>query len=203
MKSGCPRPRATCCPITRIDGQPVGNGKPGPLWQRMQPLHSCSCARNSPGTPAFDRRVRFHVTMTDTLFQFPCDFPLKVMGRRNDDFRSLVLGIVQKHVGTDRCRQDRRTAEQGRQLPEPDLHVQRTKPRAARCAVPRTDVLREGADRALMRSARRAVSRRRRRTRITTLPVARRPLSTSSASVKRSSPFISVTCGRILPSSNS
>jgi putative lipoic acid-binding regulatory protein len=37
--------------------------------------------------------------MSDTLFNFPCDFPLKVMGRGNDDFRSLVLGIVQKHVG--------------------------------------------------------------------------------------------------------
>jgi uncharacterized protein len=35
----------------------------------------------------------------DTLFEFPCDYPLKVMGRRNDDFRSLVLGIVQKHAG--------------------------------------------------------------------------------------------------------
>ena len=36
----------------------------------------------------------------DTLFEFPCDYPLKVMGRRTDDFRSLVLGIVQKHTGT-------------------------------------------------------------------------------------------------------
>ncbi|MBB6094392.1 hypothetical protein HNQ60_003273 [Povalibacter uvarum] len=35
----------------------------------------------------------------DTLFEFPCDFPLKVMGVRTDDFRSLVVGIVQKHVG--------------------------------------------------------------------------------------------------------
>ena len=35
----------------------------------------------------------------DELFQFPCDFPLKIMGRPNDDFRSLVIGIVQKHVG--------------------------------------------------------------------------------------------------------
>ena len=35
----------------------------------------------------------------DALFQFPCDFPLKIMGRPNDDFRSLVIGIVQKHVG--------------------------------------------------------------------------------------------------------
>ena len=34
-----------------------------------------------------------------SLFEFPCDFPLKVMGRRSDDFRSIVLGIVQKHAG--------------------------------------------------------------------------------------------------------
>lgn len=38
--------------------------------------------------------------MSDTLFNFPCQFPLKVMGRRSDDFRSIVIGIVQKHAGT-------------------------------------------------------------------------------------------------------
>lgn len=43
--------------------------------------------------------IRYPLSMSDTLFNFPCDFPLKVMGRRTDDFRSLVLGIVQKHVG--------------------------------------------------------------------------------------------------------
>jgi uncharacterized protein len=36
---------------------------------------------------------------TDTLFEFPCEFPLKVMGRHSDDFRSLVVGIIQKHAG--------------------------------------------------------------------------------------------------------
>ncbi len=36
---------------------------------------------------------------TDTLMTFPHDYPLKVMGRNNDDFRSIVLGIVQKHMG--------------------------------------------------------------------------------------------------------
>jgi uncharacterized protein len=35
----------------------------------------------------------------DTLFEFPCEFPLKVLGRHTDDFRSLVVGIVQKHAG--------------------------------------------------------------------------------------------------------
>ena len=37
--------------------------------------------------------------MNDTLMKFPCEFPLKVMGRRSDDFRSIVLGIVQRHAG--------------------------------------------------------------------------------------------------------
>ncbi len=35
----------------------------------------------------------------ETLLKFPCDFPLKVMGRNNDDFRSIVIGIVEKHAG--------------------------------------------------------------------------------------------------------
>ena len=37
--------------------------------------------------------------MPDTLLEFPTDFPLKIMGRNTDDFRSLVVGIVQKHAG--------------------------------------------------------------------------------------------------------
>jgi putative lipoic acid-binding regulatory protein len=37
--------------------------------------------------------------MNDTLFNFPCEFPLKVMGRQSADFRSIVIGIVQKHTG--------------------------------------------------------------------------------------------------------
>ena len=37
--------------------------------------------------------------MTDTLFEFPCDVPLKIMGRPTADFRSLVLGIISRHAG--------------------------------------------------------------------------------------------------------
>ena len=36
----------------------------------------------------------------DTLFEFPTDFPVKIMGQASDDFRSLVLGIVTRHFGT-------------------------------------------------------------------------------------------------------
>ncbi len=55
--------------------------------------------------------------MSETLFQFPCDFPLKVMGRRSDDFRSLVLGIVQKHAGPiDPARIEERPSKDGNYL---------------------------------------------------------------------------------------
>ncbi len=36
---------------------------------------------------------------TDDLFQFPCDFPIKVMGRDTDAFRSLTRAIVERHAG--------------------------------------------------------------------------------------------------------
>lgn len=35
-----------------------------------------------------------------TLFEFPCDFPLKVMGRHSAQFRGIVIEIVERHAGT-------------------------------------------------------------------------------------------------------
>jgi putative lipoic acid-binding regulatory protein len=35
----------------------------------------------------------------ETLFEFPCDFPIKIVGLASDDFRQLILDIVTKHVG--------------------------------------------------------------------------------------------------------
>ncbi len=35
----------------------------------------------------------------DTLLEFPCDFPIKIMGPATDAFRSLALGIVTRHFG--------------------------------------------------------------------------------------------------------
>ncbi len=53
----------------------------------------------------------------ETLFEFPCDFPLKVMGRPTDDFRSLVLGIVRKHAGEiDASRIEERPSRDGNYL---------------------------------------------------------------------------------------
>lgn len=35
----------------------------------------------------------------DKLLQFPCEFPIKVMGRDADDFESEVLAIFRRHLG--------------------------------------------------------------------------------------------------------
>jgi putative lipoic acid-binding regulatory protein len=34
----------------------------------------------------------------DTLLEFPCDFPLKVMGAAADDFATAVCAVVVKHA---------------------------------------------------------------------------------------------------------
>jgi putative lipoic acid-binding regulatory protein len=39
------------------------------------------------------------MTDADDLFQFPCEFPIKVMGRDSESFRSLTLAIIQRHAG--------------------------------------------------------------------------------------------------------
>ena len=35
---------------------------------------------------------------TETNFEFPCEFPLKVMGKNGPEFEAEVLAIVRKHV---------------------------------------------------------------------------------------------------------
>ncbi|MGD8998864.1 MAG: DUF493 domain-containing protein [Granulosicoccaceae bacterium] len=34
----------------------------------------------------------------DTLFEFPCEFPLKIMGKNVEAFEPAVITIVRKHV---------------------------------------------------------------------------------------------------------
>jgi uncharacterized protein len=34
------------------------------------------------------------------VFEFPCEFPVKVMGRVGPDFRRLARDIVERHAGT-------------------------------------------------------------------------------------------------------
>lgn len=34
----------------------------------------------------------------DALFEFPCEFPIKVMGERRDDFAQIMVEIVTRHA---------------------------------------------------------------------------------------------------------
>ena len=34
----------------------------------------------------------------DTLLEFPCDFPIKIMGSRTDDFTQTMVEIVLRHA---------------------------------------------------------------------------------------------------------
>ncbi len=38
--------------------------------------------------------------MNDTLLEFPCDFPLKVVGRQTDAFRQAAGEIVERHAAS-------------------------------------------------------------------------------------------------------
>ena len=35
---------------------------------------------------------------TEELLEFPCEFPIKVMGRQSEEFETVVLGIFEKHL---------------------------------------------------------------------------------------------------------
>ncbi|MDH5231515.1 MAG: DUF493 domain-containing protein [Gammaproteobacteria bacterium] len=37
-------------------------------------------------------------TDEDSVFQFPCEFPIKVMGLDHPDFHPVILDIFQRHV---------------------------------------------------------------------------------------------------------
>jgi uncharacterized protein len=37
--------------------------------------------------------------MSDSLLDFPCDFPIKVMGRKEAGFREVVVALVEAHAG--------------------------------------------------------------------------------------------------------
>jgi len=51
------------------------------------------------------------------LLTFPCEFPMKVMGRREDGFAQLVADIVMRHAADfDPATIEMRSSKQGRYL---------------------------------------------------------------------------------------
>jgi uncharacterized protein len=38
--------------------------------------------------------------MTDDLLEFPCKFPIKMMGRDQPEFRQAALSVIERHAGS-------------------------------------------------------------------------------------------------------
>ena len=65
----------------------------------------------------------------DTLLEFPCDFPIKIMGKAEDTFAEVVLSIVTKHAPDfDATRMELRTSSGGNYLSITCTIVAQSKP---------------------------------------------------------------------------
>jgi len=52
-----------------------------------------------------------------SLIEYPCDFPIKVLGRTQDGFAQAVLGIVREHAPEfDGATMEMKTSKQGKYL---------------------------------------------------------------------------------------
>ena len=55
--------------------------------------------------------------MTDTLLEFPCSFPLKIMGRTEPGFAQTVLDVVLRHAPDfDSASMEMRTSKGGKYI---------------------------------------------------------------------------------------
>jgi hypothetical protein len=75
--------------------------------------------------------------MSESLLEFPCDFPLKVMGRKSEDFRELVVRMVAADAGPLDDGQHPDPREPRRQFHRADDHGAHREPGAARRDLPR------------------------------------------------------------------
>ena len=65
----------------------------------------------------------------DTLLEFPCDFPIKIMGKAEDTFAEVVISIVTKHAPDfDATRMELRASSGGNYLSVTCTIVAQSKP---------------------------------------------------------------------------
>ena len=65
----------------------------------------------------------------DTLLEFPCDFPIKIMGKAEDKFAEVVISIVTKHAPDfDATRMELRASSGGNYLSVTCTIVAQSKP---------------------------------------------------------------------------
>lgn len=75
-------------PICRLDGQPVGTGRPGPAYEKLRLAYDAAITAH-----------REHHAQTNALFEFPCEFPIKVMGATREGFAEGLCEAVRDLAG--------------------------------------------------------------------------------------------------------
>jgi hypothetical protein len=114
--------------ITKLDGKPVGEGRPVPVFKtHVRAVPGAEGRAAQPGTSGACLK-------NPVLIEYPLDFPIKVLGRNQPGFGDAVVAIVRQHAPDFdprrwRCDRARRT------LSQLDRRHSRSLARAARCAV--------------------------------------------------------------------
>ena len=132
-RSGSRRRRRKCFPIVSLDGKPVGDGKPGP---RVPPHVPALPGVQAEGDAR--RQARGDLLPEVSRSAFPCDFPIKIMGRKERGFAQALTEIVLKHAPDFDAGERRDAPQPPRQVPQPHLRRARHLARAARRALPGT-----------------------------------------------------------------
>ncbi len=93
--------------VTRLDGQPVGKGKPGPVIAQMHQWYAAAKLTDAAAWKATVARLRdfdtpepaaAEVAAEESVMKFPMAFPIKIMGRRHDDFAQTISNVVLEHA---------------------------------------------------------------------------------------------------------
>lgn len=96
-------------PVTRLDGAPVGTGRPGPVIGQMLAWYAEAKRADATqwqttlaGLRHFDapepQEPAAATTDTESAMQFPMSFPIKIMGKRHDDFAQTMSSVVLEHA---------------------------------------------------------------------------------------------------------
>ncbi|CAG0906969.1 unnamed protein product, partial [Cyprideis torosa] len=87
-------------PVVSLDGRPVNEGMPGPVWQQMDSWYRQRAGQVS---REYGSDVDLAVVTSDEhskeeLIEFPCEYEVKVMGLDNPEFHAEVKRIITTHV---------------------------------------------------------------------------------------------------------
>ncbi len=88
-------------------------------------------------------------TTADDLFDFPCDFPIKVMGKTHPEFQDTIVTVIREYDGEFDVTRIETAAVVRRQLHGPDDHGARAKPSPSRRHLSRAHRPPDGQDSAL------------------------------------------------------